>query len=557
MRLRFYILLATTWFISQSPIYLTAQFAEVSASIGITDIVGSPDHGSGVSFVDFNGDGFDDLTFGTEVGQPLLFYQNVQGITYTKVDLGIIDSSEQKQVLWVDFDNDGDLDFFFTSYYSSNKLYENDGNLNFTDISISAGFPNQDLKTYGAAFGDIDLDGDLDLAYLNYCNGDCNNYLFENNGDKTFTDITTSSGTEGEQGPGLAIAMLDYDKDLYPDIFTAIDKVWENKLYKNLQNNTFQDESSATGLDDVICAMNAGIGDIDNDGFQDIYVTNGLTGNLLMQNDGNGNYTDIAASSGTQFLSVCWGGSFADFDNDGFQDLYVCSNYDVPPATPKNILYMNNGDDTFNEVFLPGDITKSYSNTYGDFNNDGLLDIVTVSGHNENLLVFENTDDNGHYFLKVELEGDVSNRDAIGAWIEVYADDLHQKRYTHCGQGYMSQESHRIHFGLKENSLVDSLIIKWPSGNEDRYFNISANVSLSLTEDCLSCYDCEYYDESIYAEDPIESGDYHQVEIEATGKVVANNDVSFLAENQIELKNDFESETGSTLTIDIKQCLIH
>lgn len=534
-----------------------AQFVEVASATGITDIVGTPDHGSGVSFVDFNQDGFDDLTFGTVVNEPLLFYQNVQGISFVKVDLGIVDSSEQKQVLWVDFDNDGDLDLFFTSYYSPNKIFENDGDMNFTDISISAGLPDQNLKSYGASFGDIDRDGDLDLAYLNYCNGDCHNYLLLNNGDKTFSDITSTSGLEGENGPGLAIAMLDYDKDLYPDIFTAIDKSWENKLYKNLQNNEFEDETSNAGLDSVFCAMNAGVGDINNDGNHDLYITNGLSGNVLMKNTGNESFEDVTNSSGTGFYSVCWAGSFADFDNDGFDDLYVCSNHDTPPYVADNILYMNNGDETFNEITLEGDTTKSYSNTFGDFNDDGLLDIITVSGHDQALLLYENQDTNQHNFIKVKLEGTESNQNGIGSWIEVYASGLHQKRYTHCGQGYLGQESLTIQFGLKEHTLIDSLIIKWTSGNIDTYYNVSTNISLSLKEDCPECYTCTYYDSNTYPENPIIEGTYHQEEIQSTGLVAEDTNVNFFAENKIELENDFESELGSSLLIEIKECLNH
>ncbi len=530
--------------------FLCAQnFLEVAQQVGITSTIGNPWYGGGISFVDFNKDGFDDLTFGTEAGANLLFYENQNGSSFTQVDIGITNFGDHKQVLWADIDNDNDLDFFVVNRFDQNRLFENDGSMNFTDITGSCGITIENDPGSSAAFCDVNNDSYLDLYVVNYCGVCTQNYFYLNNGDNTFTDVTSSSGAIVSQGPGLGVGFLDIDNDMDPDMYLAVDKLSTNYLFENLGGN-FSDISSSSGTNIAIDAMNVGMGDFNNDHLLDIYVTNGFDGNVLFRNNGDGTFTDIAVSSGTAFNAVCWGGSFSDFNNDGYEDLYVCASY--PQTSNPNKLYINDGDETFTPYVLPNDQTISYSNTFGDFNNDGKQDIVVSAIQNEPILLYENQESNNTKFLKVKLNGTSSNRDGIGSWLEVFYNGTAQYRYTYCGNGYIGQNSQNIHFGLGSSTSIDSLIIKWPSGTIDKYYDLSPNVTLNAIESCTSCGTCAFHDSSEYHSAFIEPDVYHQNEIESSGNVLAP--VWFKATQCIELQNDFTVEHSTGFTAEIKEC---
>jgi hypothetical protein len=468
----------------------TQSFSEVAIANGIDTGCGDCLFGSGVSFVDFNSDGLDDLTFGTEAGQNILFYQN-NGAGFTLITPPIINTNNNKQVLWIDYDNDGDRDFFVANEGGPNRLFQNDGNFNFSDITSTVGLPLIDDKSYGASFGDYNNDGNLDLYISNRTNGDFSNFFFKGEDDGTFTDITSETGTSENSKATFVSVFFDYNNDGYQDMYIATDKYGQtNSLYKNLGDGSFQDISAASNTDLSIDAMNSGIGDYDNDGDQDIYVTNDSQGNKLLRNNGDETFTEVGETMGVAFFAQSWGGNFFDADNDLDLDLYVCGEQAGDQNT--NVFFVNkpeNGNfEALPEANMPGDNLQSYSNAIGDFNNDGLPDIVVNNGipvgppEQNQFHLWQNTTSNSNNWLKIVLVGTESNMEGIGSSIEIYINGNKYVRYKYSAIAYLAQNSATEHFGLGPNTMVDSIIVRWLSGNADVLYNESSNQFITIVE---------------------------------------------------------------------------
>ena len=215
-------------------------FDDVAAQIGVNYSYGDSEYGGGVSFADFDNDGWEDITYTSENGVDIYFLKNTNGDFNLVSFSGISNTNKTKQVIWVDYDNDGDKDLFITALEGKNSFYINDGEMNFTDISSSIGIFQTDLFTYGASFGDIDNDGDLDLFISNRSPVD-HNYLYRNDSG-TYVDITNSSGISLEGQLSFCSIFFDYDKDGLQDIYVSNDKEENiNRLYKNLGDGVFQD----------------------------------------------------------------------------------------------------------------------------------------------------------------------------------------------------------------------------------------------------------------------------------------------------------------------------
>ena len=284
------------------------RFEDIATTLGSDVSYGVSNLGGGVSFHDFDGDGWDDITFATGKDKEVIFYRNTGG-AFERVDLGINDTFETKQVLWVDYDNDGDKDFFVTSITGFNKLYQNGGNLVFKDVTASCGLFTENLYTYGASFGDIDNDGDLDAYIVNRDVTTLNqyNYLYLNE-DGVFRDITISSGMPLDNDLSFCASFFDYDNDGDQDLYVSNDKYSKiNRLYRNNGDLTFDDVSVESGAGMAIDAMSTTIEDYDNDGWLDIYVTNTYEGNYHLRNNGDGTFTNVAESLGTAMYSIGWG----------------------------------------------------------------------------------------------------------------------------------------------------------------------------------------------------------------------------------------------------------
>ncbi|MDB4752222.1 CRTAC1 family protein, partial [Winogradskyella sp.] len=472
--------------------YSQIFFNESAFSYGLECTFGSGFVGGGISFVDFDDDGWDDITLGTEGGEAVLFFKNNNG-SFTPVFPNIVDDfGENKQVVWVDFDNDGDKDLYVAGYQTPNKLYRNDGNSNFTNITLESGLAFSGLKNFGAAWGDYDNDGYLDV-FLTFRSSTEPNRLFHNNGDSTFSDVSSVAGISDQGHLTFCASFFDYDKDGWQDIYMANDRnTTTNILYRNNGNGTFSDVSEVSGTNLRMDAMSTTIGDYNNDGWMDIYVTNtndiyldGEVGNALLNNNGDGTFTNVAANTGTQFNSIAWGAVFLDADNDQDLDLYVSGMLDGSSSLP-SAFYENDGFHSFtipSDAGFQNDNEESYSNAIGDLDNDGFPEIVVLNEY-ANIFLWKNLSNlfNSNNWLKIRLEGVASNKDGLGSYIEVNTNSGSQYRYTLCGEGYLSQNSSTEFIGLGDETSINYVKVKWLSGIEDIIYDVETNQTLEITE---------------------------------------------------------------------------
>ena len=496
--------------------YAQLAFDDVADQIGVDYSYGDSEYGGGVSFADFDNDGWDDITYASENGVDLYFFKNTNGAFNLVTFNGISNTSKAKQVIWVDYDNDGDKDFFVTAIEGKNAFYSNDGEMNFTDISSTIGIFQTDLFTYGASFGDIDNDGDLDLFISNRSPED-HNYLYRNDSG-IYVDITGTSGISLEGQLSFCSIFFDYDKDGLQDIYVSNDKEENiNRLYKNLGDGVFQDvsESSNAGVD--VSAMSTTLGDFNNDGWFDIYITNtpfsqvsSIQGNVLLKNNGDGTFTNVATETGTSFDSVGWGSVFLDADNDGLLDIYVSSSENGNGSLISSAFYHQQDDETFiipQDIGFNTDLRESYTNAIGDINNDGKPEIV-VGNDTDNNFLWQNNTINENNWLKVKLEGVVSNKDGIGNTIEINVDGQSQYRYTLAGEGYLSQNSFYEFFGTGLSNLIDYVKVTWTStGATETFNNIEANQSITIKEGIGILNDNDYIVEDLLSIYPNPSDD--------------------------------------------------
>ncbi len=461
------------------------SFNNEASDLGIDVLCGNTVFGHGITFFDYDNDGWDDITIASAQGDPIRFLKNING-NFVNHNLNISENNwRNKQVNWVDIDNDGDNDLFITSDTSSNRLFENLGNMILQDITVASGMLTEVLITYGASWGDYNNDGFLD-AYLSNRDTSIPNVLYKNNGNNTFTIANIEAGLSPLETLSFCSAFFDYNNDGYQDIYIANDKVeYSNTLYKNNGDGTFLDVSSISGTDISIDAMSVTVSDYNNDGWMDIYVTNDVPGNVFLKNNGDGTFTNVAAQTDTTFNSVAWGAVFLDADNDADLDLYVSGEHDgTVSGYLSSAFYINNNDGTFNlnNSAIPNDFAISYSNAIGDTDNDGYPEIAVNNINHSNINLWKNNTNTSNNWLKVKLEGTQSNKNGIGSIIEISLEGETQYRYTLCGEGYLSQNSATEFFGIGTRTTIDYVKVKWLSGVEDIIYNVSVNQLLNITE---------------------------------------------------------------------------
>ncbi len=423
---------------------------------------------------DYNNDGYTDIFFIGWSDEDL--YRNQQDGTFLNVtsETGINTSGVAFTSTFIDIDNDGDQDLFIGS--SAPQLFLNNGDETFTDITNASNISDiGDVVQIMTSF-DYNNDGFLDIFV-----GGSSAFLLENNQDNSFMVLA------GEE-IGLSIpfdldlfrqaASFDYDNDGDQDLLVSFPG-----LYRNNSDGTFTDITIDTLIDAPQHGFNgAAVGDYNNDGHIDIFLT-GMAGSVLyMNNNGDGTFTDVTEAAGNVGLGTtgAWCGTdFLDYDNDGDLDLHITEAFNGPG----NVLYRNNGDGTFTNVrnvAFPHEVNPSWSDAcMGDYNNDGAIDIYMPSssykGAGGFLKNFIGTKSN---WIKIKLEGTISNRDAYGARVYIKTGELSQLREIHTG----AVETQPIHFGLDNETLIDEIEVYWPSGIIQRLNNVSPNQLVTIVE---------------------------------------------------------------------------
>jgi hypothetical protein len=471
----------------------SVHFTESHASMGVFHNIGPGHFGSGVSTYDFDQDGWADLTLASVDGDSMYFYRNLGDGTFEALPDLVSNIRLVKQVLWADYDNDGDPDLYLASYDGANRLYQNDGSLNFTEVTPFCGIPHDsDKNSYHACFADVDRDGDLDFYQGNYGLVGSTGYsrYYENIGSGLFVDRTVDIGLGDSSTLSLAAGFADLDNDMWPDFYEANDKFDENRLWRNV-SGTLQEVTGIAGDANVVMdAMCVAYGDYNKDGYLDVYITNTPTagGNVLLRNNGDFTFTDVTAFAGVGFWGIGWGSQWFDADNDGDEDLYT-SGMTVGTIVPSSAFYLNRSDGSFDwpdYVGLDGDTVEAFSNAIADFNRDGKVDFVCANNAPATTHVWINDGTDYGNYISVQLQGIVSNKAGVGSWVKAYAGGELFQRFTTCGIGYLSQNSQYCHLGLGANETLDSLVVYWPSGEVDRLYDVCVNDRILVEEGMTS-----------------------------------------------------------------------
>lgn len=488
-----------------SELIWSQQFTDVSGAQGIIHSLNSSDGwGGGISFFDFDNDGDDDLTLILE-NDSIMLFRNTGGFFEKLPSIAKV-IGRTRQAIWVDYDNDGDNDLFITTDGGGSCiLLKNIGDFQFIDATDEAGLSGLTTRNYGATFGDFDRDGYLDLYICRYnmtgspSNPQDVNALFRNNGNGTFTNVAFELSVQNGLQPSFMGVWVDVNNDLWPDLFVINDRDnWVNSLYLNNGDGSFTDVTeewnAALPNDDP---MTATFADFDNDGDLDIYVTNtghpvfppGPTPARLLVNQNSQSFNEEGTYRGVGLTAWAWGASFIDVDNDSNLDLFVATGWtngfgsstgEVPSA-----MFLNNGDHYFSEApngFFNTDlVAASYGVAIGDIQNDGYADIAVINAKGYNSFLLENAGGNNNY-LKVTLQGVVSNRMAVGSWIEIYFGGEKRVHYTRCGENYCGQSSQHHIFGLGQSEAIDSIRVMYPSGHIDVFYDLIPNQHLTFIE---------------------------------------------------------------------------
>lgn len=453
------------------------------------------DFGTGVSFYDIDGDGWDDLTF-ANVDDSLIVYRNNEG-NLLRMPSPAFAGGSTREVLWADVDNDGDPDLLITTFEGPVRLFRNNGDWTFTDYTATSGLVQAPGKRWGASFGDYNKDGFLDLYVCTYIYSEESyaysklNHLYRNNGNGTFTDVTLQAGVGNGLKASFRSVWMDVDLDGWPDLYVINDFEAANALFRNNGDGTFTDMAVSMGLAETgEHCMSISLSDFDLDGDLDIFITNtGVFPNvnnarhMLLVNDGTGVFTESSAEYGLDVFEWGWGSLWVDHDNDGYQDLYIATHRELALPVP-NLFYKNNGGTFFTDamsLFPDQQITSSHSMARGDLDRDGYADIVVQNQHPFRPYLWK-SDGGTNSHVRVSLEGTVSNRQAIGSWIRVYAGGEQYIHYTVCGENYLGQSSQHILFGLAAATIVDSIVVEFPSGQVDRYYGLPVDAEYHFVE---------------------------------------------------------------------------
>lgn len=490
--------------------------------------------GSGCAFLDYDGDGWQDILLLNGMDWPghkhqrstLKLYKNNRNGTFADVtaSAGLDVEMYGMGVAVGDYNNDGFPDIFITCI-GENRLFRNTGKGTFVDVTKQSGIGGRKSFSTSALWFDYDRDGLLDLFVCNYvkwspehdvfCSLDGKNksyctpeayhgetcWLFHNRGNGTFEDVTASSGIFDSSSKSLGVAMLDYDGDGWPDLIVAND-TQPNKLYRNQRNGTFKDVAVDVGIalsteGKARAGMGIDAADFNNSGKPGVAITNFDNEMIGLYTLSSGNYSDVAVPSGVGLPSkdkLGFGCVFEDFNLDGALDLLVVNGHiddtvrnvrGVGYAQPPQ-LFLNNGAGKFREVgaqlgggFNTPKVGRGLA--CGDFDRDGDTDILMTTNHGPAYL-YRVEQTSGNRSIRFRLIGTKSNRDAIGAKVHVNSGGVTQTRLVKGGSSYLSQSELPVTFGVGERDVIDRVLIEWPSGATQEYKQLATKAFYEITE---------------------------------------------------------------------------
>jgi len=492
--------------------------------------------GSGCAFLDYDRDGWQDILLVNGMDWPghkrqrstLKLYHNNRDGTFTDVTrkAGLDLEMYGMGVAIGDYNNDGFPDLLITCV-GQNRLLKNTGRGTFLDVTQASGLAGRQALSTSALWFDYDRDGLLDLFVCNYvkwspehdvfCSLDGKHksyctpeayrgetcWLFHNRGDGTFEDVTASSGIFDSSSKSLGVAMLDYDRDGWPDLLVAND-TQPNKLYRNARNGRFKDVAVEAGIafsadGKARAGMGVDAADFENSGHAGVAITNFDNEMIgLYRANGNGAYEDIATAVGVGLPSkstLGFGCLFLDADLDGRLDLLAVNGHidetvrnirgNIGYAQPPQ-LFLNTGKNQYRDLCL--DLGGSFCQpkvgrglAYGDFDRDGDLDVLITTNSGPAFL-FRNDQLAGNRSIRFRLVGSKSNRDAIGATVRIFAGGISQSRLVKSGSSYLSQSELPVTFGLGKRDHIDRVEIEWPSGRTEEYKNLAAGRAYECVE---------------------------------------------------------------------------
>jgi len=441
-----------------------------------------------------------------------------QTFTDGTVEAGIVlPAALGETVVWIDFDNDGWLDFYGNTN-TSPFFYKNDGDGTFTNITTSTGLTDTDpgtvavadfdkdgyddllivsdhvalpLRIYknmsGSSFQivfegqsgleraiwlDFEGDGDLDI----FCNTGGFPLLYLNDGLGTFTE--SAGGMNFNSSSGITAAAADMNNDGLTDIYACIFGS-ANRLYKNIAGGDVEDISYSAQVADYNKGVSQTWGDYNNDGFLDLYVANIQSNrNILFKNLGNETFSDVTYDAAVADEGDARTSAWVDFNNDGLMDLFTTNHVN------NNRLYRNNGDGSFTDVAEVWNIKTpqdGFGISWGDYDLDGDQDVL-ICGHTYSVILLRNDGNNLGNYLDIELNGVFDNANGIGSRIEVYADGHMTVQEINGGRGARCQDALIAHFGLASATQADSIIVKWQNGLVQKLYGVSTNQLITIIQ---------------------------------------------------------------------------
>jgi hypothetical protein len=492
--------------------------------------------GSGCAFLDYDADGWQDILLINGMDWPghqrqrstLKLYRNNRNGTFTDVTraAGLDVEMYGMGVAVGDYNNDGFPDILITCV-GRNKLFRNTGKGTFVDVTQKSGLGGKQALSTSALWFDYDRDGLLDLFVCNYvrwstehdvfCSLDGKHksyctpeayrgetcWLFHNRGDGTFEDVTARSGIFDSSSKALGVAMLDFDRDGWPDLLVAND-TQPNKLYRNQQNGTFRDVGMEAGIalsteGKARAGMGVDTGDFLNSGGRGLAITNFDNEMIgLYRESKPGVYEDVSIQSGigpASKSSLGFGCAFLDVNLDGWLDLAVANGHidetvrnirgNVGYAQPPQ-LFLNNGKGIFRDVaadagsgFVQSKVGRGVA--CADFDRDGDVDLLMTT-NNGPAFLYRNDQNAGNKSVRFRLVGTKSNRDAIGAEVRIECGGVTQSRLVKSGSSYLSQSELPVTFGVGKHDSVDRAVILWPSGRTDEFKNLACGKTYECVE---------------------------------------------------------------------------